>query len=227
VPDAETDDDIAVIAGGFRQATAGGRSVVLRCAAPLAAALAGTPGRTVTVPPLAGGLLVVCGSHTAAASAQLAELARTAPAAADFLAVPTDALRSRSRTAVLGDLAADAERRLERDGICVVATERTRRAAHSSQADGAMVMAGLMEVARALVPRAGAIISKGGITSADLVTEALGASSALVTGQLETGISLWDVMAVGGRSVPVAVVPGNVGDPGTLARLAALFRRVS
>jgi uncharacterized protein YgbK (DUF1537 family) len=81
-----------------------------------------------------------------------------------------------------------------------------------------------MEVARALVPRAGAIISKGGITSADLVTDALGASSALVTGQLETGISLWDV-AADGRRMPVAVVPGNVGDPGTLARLAGLFRR--
>jgi uncharacterized protein YgbK (DUF1537 family) len=223
VPDVETDDDIALIADGFRQAVAGGRQVVLRCAAPLAALIAGTPGRAVAIPPLAGGLLVICGSHTAAASAQLAELARVVPAASDGLVVPTDALWGDRRAAAIGAVVAAAGEQLARHGICVVATERVRRPGHGSQADGATVMAGLMDVARALAPRAGAIIAKGGITSADLVTEALGASEAVVTGQLETGISLWDVAAAGGRRLPVAVVPGNVGDPGTLARLARLF----
>lgn len=41
VPDAETDDDLAVISAGLDRARAAGRTVTLRCAAPLAAMRAG------------------------------------------------------------------------------------------------------------------------------------------------------------------------------------------
>lgn len=52
VPDAATDADIAAIARAYRDARAAGRHVVVRCAAPLAAAIAGTPGRLLV--PVAG-----------------------------------------------------------------------------------------------------------------------------------------------------------------------------
>jgi uncharacterized protein YgbK (DUF1537 family) len=73
-PDAVTDDDVALVHAGLNRAVAAGREVVVRCAAPLAALCAGVFTDTLLPRPLtrsAGPALVVCGSHTSGASAQL------------------------------------------------------------------------------------------------------------------------------------------------------------
>jgi hypothetical protein len=41
-----------------------------------------------------------------------------------------------------------------------------------------------------------------------------------VLGQVETGVPLWDV-----AGMPVAVVPGNIGDAQTLVRMLRYFGR--
>ncbi|GLL07929.1 hypothetical protein GCM10017581_096880 [Dactylosporangium matsuzakiense] len=207
IPDVECAADHAPIVAGLAAARAAGRHVVVRCAAPLAARIGGVPGRLVRPSARAGRLLVVCGSHTAAATAQLDDLGLPR------LELPTDGAGAPAPAIV-----AQALQRLATTGIAVVTTERRRRAEHGSLADGAAVMAGLMAVTRAVAPAIDAVISKGGITSAEVATTGLGGAVATVHGQLETGIPLWEV---GG--VPLAVVPGNIGDAGTLARMVGYF----
>jgi uncharacterized protein YgbK (DUF1537 family) len=59
------------------------------------------------------------------------------------------------------------------------------------------------------------VISKGGITSAEVARAALGARSARVRGQVVPGVSVWDLQGRTRRHTLV-VVPGNVGEADTL-----------
>lgn len=69
---------------------------------------------------------------------------------------------------------------------------------------------------------------KGGITSSDIATKALGIRRALVVGQAAVGVPLWlsqDGGADKWTGVPYIVFPGNVGKAETLADLVTLYRR--
>jgi uncharacterized protein YgbK (DUF1537 family) len=213
IPDVTGDADLVPIVAALKAARATGRHVVVRCAAPLAALIAGVPGRLVPPAGKVDRLLVVCGSHTAAATAQLDALPFPR------LVLPTDALFGSGRADAVRTIVAGARARLADAGVAVVTTERVRRAEHGRLTDGATVMAGLIDVVRSLGPEVGAVVAKGGITSAEVATHGLDGTVAMVRGQIETGIPLWTVNAV-----PVAVVPGNIGDPGTLARVVNYFR---
>jgi uncharacterized protein YgbK (DUF1537 family) len=103
--------------------------------------------------------------------------------------------------------------------IAVLSTERVRRANHATLTDGAAVMAALIEVVRQVADRADVVISKGGITSADVAERGLDGRSATVLGQLAIGISLWEVHTNSGEDRPLIVVPGNVGHDATLVHL--------
>jgi uncharacterized protein YgbK (DUF1537 family) len=59
------------------------------------------------------------------------------------------------------------------------------------------------------------VIAKGGITSAEVATRGLGARTATVLGQVEPGISLWQL----DTGMPYLVVPGNIGSTDTLTSL--------
>lgn len=80
-------------------------------------------------------------------------------------------------------------------------------------------MSALVAAARQLIPDCDAVITKGGITSAETLRRVLGARRGFVLGQLEAGISVWSVEADDGRMRPVVVVPGNMGAPDVLRRL--------
>jgi uncharacterized protein YgbK (DUF1537 family) len=218
VPDVRTDDDIAVIAEGFAAAADQGRHIVVRCAAPLAAAVAGTPGRIVGPPARAARrLLVVCGSHTAAATRQVEQLA--ADGRPVRVLTTAAAMAGQADRALARQLADD----LDRAGLAVLVTERIRRAEHGTLKHAGLVMAALMRVVRSVADDIDAVVSKGGITSAETAISGLGGCRARVRGQIATGVPLWDVTAADGRVVPQAVVPGNVGDDATLIRACAFF----
>ncbi len=199
-----------------------GRDVVVRCAAPLAAALAGATSTAFLDRPLLPGsprVLVVCGSHTDGARAQLEVLAQrhgpahvlpTAAALEDPVAAGED-LADRARA----DLAA---------GLAVVATERVRSGEHGTLDHGERVMTALVTAVRRLVPDADAVVSKGGITAAEVARTGIGADAALVEGQVAAGISVWR-MDLGGRDVLQVVVPGNVGGPDAIADAVAALGR--
>lgn len=214
VSDAETEEDIALIHSGLSMAVESGRRVLVRCAASLAALCAGRLSTGTITAPLAeraGPVLIVCGSHTSGARAQLEVL--TAQTGVYPVEIVTDlALEDPSRAAKAAIELARAA--LREGGIAAITTERTRRTEHDSLATGSVVMSALMEVVRALLDETGIIISKGGITSAE-VAGALGASRARVRGQLFPGVSVLDLAARSGARTQI-VVPGNVGDAQTL-----------
>jgi len=234
-PDAVTDADVDLVYAGLQWAWEAGRDVVVRCAAPLAARCARATSTGLLPRPLerpAGPVLVVCGSHTAGATAQLAALEREFglhPVVLDTgaaLADPAAAGRA---------LVGPAGERLRSRGVAVLASERHRRASDGTLDHGERVMSALTTAVRALVAGAddgragdpasgvpvGAVIAKGGITSAEVARTGLGARSARVRGQLLPGVSVWDLPlgvpperspAADGAVLPYVVVPGNVGD---------------
>jgi uncharacterized protein YgbK (DUF1537 family) len=212
VPDVETDDDVRAIARAVEAATGLGARIVVRCAAPLAAALAGVESTGLLPRPLVERpvpTLLVCGSHTAGATAQLQQVAASwGPA----VVVPTEAALTDPVAA--GRLAAQAAiGGLRRSRLAVLTSERVRSSDHNTLRHGEQVMAALTTAVRDVLPSVEVVVAKGGITSADVARIGLGATSAVVLGQVAPGISVWRLTAVDGREVLYVVVPGNVGGP--------------
>lgn len=211
-PDAETDADIDMVHAGLLAARARGGGAVVRCAAPLAARCAGVASTGLLSPPLTDGgpVLVVCGSHTSGATAQLTELLRRH--GGEALVVDTAAALADPEAA--GRAVVDrAERALAEHGLAVVTSERERRAEHNTLAHGRAVMAALMAAVRGVAGQVAVVVSKGGITSADVTTVGLGADAATVRGQVLAGVSVWDL----DTGATCVIVPGNVGGAGTMA----------
>lgn len=220
-PDAVSDDDIRALADAVRRAEASGRRLVVRSAAPLASELAGVASAGLLQAPVEspGRVLLVCGSHTGGATAQLdAVLAgRPGPVVIDTAAALADPVAAGEAAAVVARVL------LDRDGFAALTSERARSGEHGTLDHGARVMAALMTATRALLPDVDTVISKGGITSAETTRTGLGADEALVLGQILPGVSAWRLRAVDGRDRLVAIVPGNVGDASTLVDVLAWF----
>ncbi|MFE2943526.1 four-carbon acid sugar kinase family protein [Streptomyces sp. NPDC059255] len=215
-PDAVRDEDIDLVHRALEQAWAAGRNIVVRCAAPLAARCADATSTGTLPTPLsrpAGPVLIVCGSHTSGATAQLAFLERERGVRAVVLG--TDAALG-DPVAAGTELVERARAELRAHGVAVLASERLRRAEDNTLDHGERVMTALTTAVRLLADEVSAVIAKGGITSAEVAGAGLGARVARVRGQLLTGISVWDLPARDAGTVPYVVVPGNVGGEATL-----------
>jgi uncharacterized protein YgbK (DUF1537 family) len=218
VPDAVTNDDVRLIARGVETARARGANIVVRSASPLAAALADVESAGLLPVPLVPApvpTLVVCGSHTAGATAQLAAV--TAVWGEPVIIPTTDALADPVRTGT--DVAAMAAPTLLERGLVVVTTERERSSRDNTLEHGRRVMEALTSTVRTLLPHAEVVVSKGGITSADVARIGLGATRAIVLGQVLPGVSVWRLTAMDGRERLYVVVPGNVGEEDALVRV--------
>jgi uncharacterized protein YgbK (DUF1537 family) len=223
VPDAVTNEDIRKIAEAVRRARAAGASIVVRSASPLAAMLAGVESEGLLEAPLvdrARPTLLVCGSHTDGATRQLAGVTDRwgAPVVIDTGAALTDP------AAAAATASKEARDRVARDGLAVVTSERVRLTEHDTLAHGERVMTALTEVVQAVLPEVEVVVSKGGITSAEVASTGLGARSAVVLGQVLPGVSVWELEARDGRMLLYVVVPGNVGGPETLVDVLDALR---
>lgn len=91
---------------------------------------------------------------------------------------------------------------------------------------GAAVSALLMDIVRGLPSDIGFLISKGGITSNDVLSTGLGLTSARSLGQILAGCSVVRTAADHPLfpNLPVVLFPGNVGDANALA---TVYRRLS
>lgn len=223
VPDAETNADIELIAEAFLAATAAGARVVVRSAAPLAAAIAAVTTRELLPAPLVdtpARTLVVCGSHTEGATRQLERLQQSGARIRELDTAASLRDPCAHGASLAEELAAD----IRKAGIGVLASERTRLPEHGTLRHGKAVMDALVAAVAAtfelLGPELDAVVAKGGITSADVASAALAAGSAHVRGQARPGISVWDLPARTPSGTPYGllyvVVPGNVGDDGEL-----------
>lgn len=217
VPDAVTNDDIRLLADAIRTARSRGRTIVVRSAAPLAAMLAGVESSGLLATPLIDGkppTLLACGSHTGGASAQLELVGRSwgPPVVID------------TEAALVAPEAAGqdaAARAAGASGVTVITTSRERSAEHNTLDHGERVMLALTTAVRSLLPAVEVVVAKGGITSAEVARVGVGATSAVVLGQVLPGVSVWRITAVDGREILYVVVPGNVGGPQTLVDVLA------
>ncbi|WP_150307738.1 four-carbon acid sugar kinase family protein [Planctomonas psychrotolerans] len=218
LPDVVTDDDVRSIAAAIRAARAEGKPIVVRSAAPLAAALAGVESTGLLPLPLVPEprpTLLVCGSHTAGATAQMAGVIALGidPATVSTATALTDAARASD------DATRTATDALRDRGLAVVMTERTRSSDHNTLDHGSRVMDALTRTVHSLTPSVEVVIAKGGITSADVARIGIGARAARVLGQVLPGVSVWELDAFDGHRILYVVVPGNVGGPDTLTRV--------
>jgi uncharacterized protein YgbK (DUF1537 family) len=221
VVDSESDGDLLLVALGYAQAVEQDVDAVVRCAPAFAGILAGTTAEAlVPVPTTGEGVLVVCGSYVPTSTRQLAALAARWPAS--LVEVDASTLASATPEVEESRAARAASSALERTGVAILATPRLRKEAELEA--GLRIAEGLARTARAVEPRAGVVVAKGGITSAVTLRAGFGAVEADVVGPVLPGVSHW---LADTRSGPLdyLVVPGNVGDDFLLAELVSRAAR--
>jgi len=112
--------------------------------------------------------------------------------------------------------------------VALVYTSRqliTESGGAGALAIGRRVSGALVDLVAGLQVRPGWIIAKGGITSSDIATEALGIRRAWVRGQAIPGVPVWRTgPETRWPDLDYVVFPGNVGGPGALAQMIALLR---
>ena len=219
--------DLEVVTLALLRAEAAGKRYLYRTAASFVPLRAGIEKRPlVTRDDLkmewAGGGLVIVGSYVPKTSVQLAYLTRHSDAAAVELKVERlleerDAELERVRGALN-----DALR--EGDAILYTSRDLVTGVGEGSLDINRRVSAGLIACVQGLGTAPRFIIAKGGVTSSDIATKALGLQRALVLGQLLPGVPVW---ALGAETrypgLPYVVFPGNVGGE---AALFEAYRKV-
>jgi uncharacterized protein YgbK (DUF1537 family) len=220
-PDAETVDDLAVIAAGLRRAEAAGADVIVRSAPTFVGVLAGNLARGHVPPPdVHGSLLIICGSYVPTSTRQLDALVEAYPDS--LVVVDAIELTGDDAGAEIARVAAEASGRLGDGGLAVVATPRERLAAAGSWQAGQLLARNVAQVVRGVDPPPAAVLAKGGITSAVTAHVGLAARSARVVGPLVDGVALWQVAGAEG-TFPYVVFPGNVGTDQTLLDVVRLL----
>lgn len=215
-PDAETEDDLTIIAAGYAAALREGIKAVVRCAPAFAGILAGTAASGLTAMPATDGpVLVVCGSYVPMSTRQLAALDAAHPGL--LVEVDVEALAGENAAVEEERAASATSAALAGAGIAVLATPR-ERSEGVSLSTGRRVAEGLARTAGRVEPAPALVIAKGGITSAVTLETAFGATQADVVGPVLQGVSYWRARRPG-APLDYLVVPGNVGDERLLADL--------
>lgn len=173
-----------------------------------------------------GGLIVV-GSYVEKTSQQI-EAARQIP---DLKTVEVDVralLQQESRTSEIARVKEETEKSISNGKDVMVYTSRQLIKADNAGENlniGKQVSSVLVDIVKTLPVAPRFLIGKGGITSSDLATEALGVKCAHILGQVAAGIPVWRLgneAKFPGRAY--VVFPGNVGSADTLADLIRLLQ---
>jgi uncharacterized protein YgbK (DUF1537 family) len=232
VVDAETQADLNRFADQLQTAAAQGKRFLFRSAASLLTALARLPAQPVAADAMqvyvrgARPGAVIVGSHVNKTTAQLKKLFEM-PGIVP-LEVDVDRIAD-SRHTLLAEILAAARDAHAQGWTSVVYTSRVERQFPDQAARlafGAAVSAFLMDVVRGLPTTLGFLISKGGITSNDVLSDGLALRTSTVLGQILPGCSVVRCPAEHPRypNLPVVIFPGNVGDD---AALATAYSRLS
>jgi uncharacterized protein YgbK (DUF1537 family) len=175
---------------------------------------------------------VVVGSHVPLSSRQLARLLASDPGIVQIVLDVPSLLDPQTATATLDDVVRRAASALVA-GDVVLSTSRAR--VDGADGDDSLriartvsqgIVAATAEILR--VARPSFLIGKGGITSSDLATGAVGLRRATILGSLLPGmVSVWqsgDDRVDDAADTPYAVFPGNVGGDDALVQAVAAFR---
>ncbi len=168
---------------------------------------------------------VIIGSHVKKTTEQLRELLKQAGTVAIEVEVEHIA---EDRNRLLQETLATVKTAHESGQTPVVFTSRTEKTFPDQQtrlAFGEHVSTFLMDVVRNLPQTIGFLISKGGITSNDVLSDGLALRTSRVVGQILAGCSVVCCPHDHPRfpDLPVVIFPGNVGDE---QALATVFNRL-
>ena len=225
VVDGETPADYQLFADAVLAAAVAGKRLLFRSAASLLTALAKLPPQPVPADAFARIVrnrqpgAVIVGSHVAKTTAQLAVLLKQR----GVVGLPLDVSRlPDERTTVVDKLAASIAHAHASGLTPVVFTSRVERQ-FASVAErlqfGEAVSGTLMDVVRGLPVTLGFLISKGGITSNDVLSNGLALIASRVLGQILPGVTVITTPPDHPRlpDLPVVIFPGNVGGDDALA----------
>ncbi|GAB4373728.1 MAG: four-carbon acid sugar kinase family protein [Elainellaceae cyanobacterium] len=234
--DAETQADLNQFAADVLTAASQGKRFLFRSAASLLTALAALPPQPVPPEEMATysrnrqpGAVIV-GSHVKKTTEQLEALLRLPTIAAIEVDVVHLLEESEAQREELLHQTLERVHTAHKDGKTpVVYTSRQELTFDSIQTRldfGAAVSKLLMEVVQGLPPTIGFLISKGGITSNDVLSTGLALQSARLLGQILPGVSVVRTPTDHPQfpDLPVVLFPGNVGDQGALAEV---YQRLS
>jgi uncharacterized protein YgbK (DUF1537 family) len=244
VVDAVIQDDLDRFAADILVAAAQGKKFLFRSAASLLTALAQLPPQPMlcerpwaNAPESMANYVrdgkpgaVIVGSHVQKTTAQLAELLK-APGIAG-IEIDVAQLRDDPTAAatILESVWQQSNQAHQAGQTVVIYTSRSELQFTDVQArlDFGIAVSGLlMDVLRHLPETIGFLISKGGITSNDTLSDGLALSSADLLGQVIAGVSMVKTPADHDQfpNLPVVLFPGNVGDEQALATVYGCLSR--
>ncbi|MBD3671782.1 MAG: four-carbon acid sugar kinase family protein [Gammaproteobacteria bacterium] len=229
VVDAESQSDLDHFCEQLMQAAGAGKRFLFRSAASLLTSLADLPPQPVAAEAMstyvrqhqAGAIIV--GSHVKKTTGQLQHLLKMP----GVVSLEVDVSRlDTEREAMLEQILKQAAQAHSSGKSPVIFTSREELGFEdqaSRLAFGERVSAFLMDVVRGLPEDLGFLISKGGITSNDVLSTGLSLRSSRVLGQILPGCSVIRCPQTHPRypGLPVVIFPGNVGDEEALARAYA------
>ncbi len=228
--------DLEVLVAGLLEAEHAGKRFLYRTAASFVRVRSALPARGFLGPKDLFGAerrrapgLVIVGSHVRRTSEQLEALLELPGTRSLEVSVPA-VLHAAHRERQAQALAEAALQGMARGDDIVLATSRAVALGSTPEGQlsiGQAVSDALCDVTRRVVGRLcpGYVIAKGGITSSDIATRALGIRRALVLGQIQPGVPVWQAgpeSIIAG--VPYVVFPGNVGTRDTLRLIVEACR---
>lgn len=223
VVDGETQTDLDLFAKSVKHAAERGKRFLFRSAASMITALAELPPQPLKreqIHQLARSRsgAVIAGSHVARTTAQLAELRKGANLEA--IEIDVTVLPQQYATQLERAVSQAANAHTQGRDVLIFTSRGERVFADRGErlAFGEHVSQLLVEIVRRLPKSLGWLITKGGITSNDVLSKGLALRSARLLGQIVPGVSIIRCppdSAFG--ELPVVIFPGNVGDDQSLA----------
>ncbi len=235
--DAQTQADLDAFAGDILTVAAQGKRFLFRSAASLLTSLAKLGEQPIAAadmaqykPTQAPGVVLV-GSHVKKTTQQLEKLLQEP----DILPLEVDVVRLRDqpqqRDEILQQTLEKLQTGFNQGKTPVVYTSRQELTFADVQQRldfGKQVSLLLMDIVRGLPPQISFLISKGGITSNDVLSTGLSLRSARLLGQILPGCSMVRTAANHPLfpNLPVVLFPGNVGDAFGLATVYKRLHRM-
>lgn len=235
VVDAEVQADLDRFAQDILMAASQGKRFLFRSAASLLTALANLPPQPIAPEAMNQYVrngqpgAVIVGSHVKKTTEQLAQLLQQPGIVGVEVQVDRLLKAGHSRADLLTETVQRVGEIHAAGSTPVVYTSRQELSFADVQTRmdfGEAVSALLMDVIRQLPTNVGFLISKGGITSNDTLSQGLALTTARLLGQVLAGVSMVRTPADHPLfpNLPVVLFPGNVGDANALA---TVYQRLS